>query len=138
MARGGSRREDRDDEEDDVRLDKWLWAARFFKTRALAHAAIEGGKVLVDGVRGKPSRTVQPGQTLRISSPRGNFTITVKGISLQRGPASVASTLYEETGESKHAREEFEALRRYSRSVAPDERPNTQDRRILRRIKEGE
>lgn len=80
-----------------VRLDKWLWAARFFKTRALAKAAIEGGKVHCDGVRGKPSRQVQLGMSIKIRQGFAEKTVIVEGLSEQRGPAKVAETLYRET-----------------------------------------
>jgi ribosome-associated heat shock protein Hsp15 len=121
----------------DVRLDKWLWAARFFKTRAMARHAVEGGKVYIDGVRAKPSRSVLLGQELRIQAQRGLYVVVVEGVTPQRGSASVAAKLYRETDESKKAREQLAAMRRYSTVTAPSERPNTQDRRILRRIKEG-
>jgi ribosome-associated heat shock protein Hsp15 len=126
------------DDDDDVRLDKWLWAARFFKTRALARAAVEGGKVYINGARAKPSRAVVPGQELRIACPRGQYVVTVDAVTVQRGSATVAAKLYTETEESKKAREELVAMRRFARVAAPAERPNTQDRRILRRIKEGD
>jgi len=127
-----------DDNSDDVRLDKWLWAARFFKTRSLARTAIESGKVYVDGVRAKPSRTVVIGQQLRITNPAGEFHVTVEGLSGHRGPAAVAVTLYQESSESKQRREELRTLHSAARASAPTERPNTQDRRLLRRIKEGD
>jgi ribosome-associated heat shock protein Hsp15 len=130
--------DDDDDNSNEVRLDKWLWAARFFKPRSLARTAIESGKVYVDGVRAKPSRTVVLGQQLRITNPAGEFLITVEGLSGYRGPASVAATLYSEAAESKHRREELRALHSAARAIAPAERPNTQDRRLLRRIKSGD
>lgn len=130
--------DDDDDDSNDVRLDKWLWAARFFKTRSLARTAIESGKVYVDGVRAKPSRTVVVGQELRITNPAGEFIVQVTGISGYRGPASVAATLYSEAAESKQRREELRTLHSAARAFAPTERPNTQDRRLLRRIKGGE
>lgn len=132
-----SRRDENNDEEREVRLDKWLWAARFFKTRALAHEAIDAGRVSVDGARAKPSRTVTVGQELRIATPRGEFTVIVQQVSAQRGSAAVAATFFEETDESKVRRMELAEMHRLSRMVAPDEKPNTQDRRLLRRLKEG-
>jgi len=132
-----TKREKDHDRDEDVRLDKWLWAARFFKTRSLAHEAIEGGKVYIDGVRAKPSRIVARGQEIRINTYRGEFVIVVEGISAQRGPGAVAATLYRETEDSKQRREELAVMHKLSLTTAPSERPNTQDRRALRRLKEG-
>lgn len=120
-----------------VRLDKWLWAARFFKTRSLARAAIDGGKVFVDGLRAKPSKTVDIGQEIEFTNPAGRFVVIVEGISDQRRAASIASALYRETDESKATREDRRLFHELARDVAPDERPNTQNRRLLRRLKEG-
>jgi ribosome-associated heat shock protein Hsp15 len=125
------------DTHNSVRLDKWLWAARFFKTRSMAHEAIEGGKVYVDNIRAKPSRSVSVGDEITITSPRGQFDIVVERVSSQRGSASIASTMYRETDESKRRREELAEMHRLARNAAPEERPNSQDRRLLRRIKEG-
>jgi ribosome-associated heat shock protein Hsp15 len=120
-----------------VRLDKWLWAARFFKTRSMAHEAIEGGKVYVDNVRAKPSRAVSVGDEIIITTQRGRFQIVVEQVSSQRGSGAIASKMYRETDESKKQREEIAEMHRLARNAAPDERPNSQDRRLLRRIKEG-
>ena len=120
-----------------VRLDKWLWAARFYKTRGLAHEAIEGGRVYLNGARVKPGKTVEVNQVLEIRSPRGDYTITVKKLSEKRVSASLAQEMFEEHEASKLKREHTAELRRLSASVAPEERPNTQDRRLLRKIKEG-
>lgn len=120
-----------------VRLDKWLWAARFFKTRSMAHEAIEGGKVYVDNIRAKPSRSVSVGDAITLTTPRGQFDIIVERVSSQRGSASIAITMYRETDESKRRREELAEMHRLARNAAPEERPNSQDRRLLRRIKEG-
>lgn len=125
-----------DQHEERVRIDKWLWAARFYKTRALAHAAVDAGRVLVDGERVKPSRSVAVGQELLIATPRGDFTITVERLEHQRGSATAASRLFSERTESKERREQAQELQRLARVAAPNERPNTQDRRLLRRIKE--
>lgn len=125
------------DTDDSVRLDKWLWAARFFKTRSMAHEAIEGGKVYVDNIRAKPSRLVSVGDEISITTPRGQFDIVVERVSSQRGSGAVASTMYRETDESKRRREEIAEMHRLARNAAPEERPNSQDRRLLRRIKEG-
>ena len=120
-----------------VRLDKWLWAARFFKTRSMAHEAIEGGKVYVDNVRAKPSRSVSVGDEIIITTQRGRFQIVVEQVSSQRGSGAIASKMYRETDESKKQREEVAEMHRLARNAAPDERPNSQARRLLRRIKES-
>jgi ribosome-associated heat shock protein Hsp15 len=92
-----------------VRLDKWLWAARFFKTRTLAAESIDTGRVEVNGERAKRSRGVTVGDKLRIRKPPFEQVIEVLGESEQRGPASVAATLYVETEESRNAREKLAA-----------------------------
>ena len=97
-------REDPKDREA-IRLDKWLWAARFFKTRALAAEAIDGGKIDVNEERGKRSRRLLIGDTLRIRLGPYEHVVVVKALSNRRGPASVAMHLYEETAESRAARE---------------------------------
>lgn len=130
-------RESKEEEAGGVRLDKWLWAARFYKTRALAHAAIEAGRVFVDEVCAKPGRKIVVGQQIRIRHTSGEFVITVEKLALQRASASIAATFYREQEESKRRREEIAELRRMSRIDAPAERPNTQDRNLLRRLKEG-
>jgi ribosome-associated heat shock protein Hsp15 len=88
-----------------VRIDSWLWAARFFKTRTLAKTAVEGGKIHIDGSRTKPSKAVQPGQTVTITKGTEHFEVIVRDLSSKRGPAKVAQTLYEETPESVAKRE---------------------------------
>jgi ribosome-associated heat shock protein Hsp15 len=92
-----------------VRLDKWLWAARFFKTRTLAAESIDAGRVEVNGERAKRSRAITVGDTLRIRKPPFEQVIRVSGESEQRGPASVARTLYVESEESVKAREALSA-----------------------------
>ena len=86
-----------------MRIDKWLWAARFFKTRSLALAAIENGRVKLDGQRVKPAREVRPGDRLAIRIGEHEWLLTIRGLSMQRGPAPVAQRLYEEDADS-HAR----------------------------------
>ena len=87
-----------------MRLDKWLWAARFFKTRALAVQAIEGGRVSVEGERVKPAKEVRAGNAVSIRRPPFEFAIVVKELSDKRGPAAVAATLYAESDESRARR----------------------------------
>lgn len=91
--------------DDKVRLDKWLWAARFFKTRSLATQAIDGGHVHLNGERIKPARTLKPGDMLRILTAHGEFEVKVLALSERRGPAEVARLLYTETEESRLRRE---------------------------------
>jgi ribosome-associated heat shock protein Hsp15 len=112
-----------------VRLDKWLWAARFYKTRSLATDAVLGGHVHVGDVRVKPSREVRLGETLEITQGPRRRTVVVTGLSDKRGPASVAQTLYEETAESI-ARGEQRRLERQA-EPQPVGRPSKVDRRRL-------
>lgn len=122
-----------------VRIDKWLWAARFFKTRALAQQAVEGGRVKLNGERCKCSRELRPGDRLEIRIDELAWTVTVRGLSSQRGPAPVARLLYEEDAESLAARQR----RIEERKVAQDPgshirgRPTKRDRRLLHRFNEG-
>jgi len=126
------------DEQDRVRLDKWLWAARFFKTRRLATEAIAGGHVHLDGQRVKPSRPVRVGDRLEIRKGDVRFEIDVLALSDRRGPASEAAKLYRETPESLARRErEREARRLAARAPAPARRPDKRQRRRLRDVKGG-
>ncbi len=120
-----------------VRIDSWLWAARFFKTRTLAKTAIEGGKVHIDGNRTKPSKAVQPGQTVTITKGTEHFEVIVQGLSSKRGPASVAQTLYEETPASVAKREMHSEQRKLARAAAaaPDHKPSKKERRDIQRFK---
>jgi ribosome-associated heat shock protein Hsp15 len=120
-------------DQNSVRLDKWLWAARFFKTRALASAAISGGKVHVDGARTKPARAIGIGDRLRITKGAFSYDIVVCALSEQRGPASVAQTLYSETEESKARRSILGEQQRLASLFAPhpNQRPGKHDRRRL-------
>ncbi|MBV2209194.1 MAG: RNA-binding S4 domain-containing protein [Thermomonas sp.] len=119
-----------------VRLDLWLWAARFFKTRALAKHAIETGKVDVAGQRAKPSRAVRVGDALRVTRLDEVFEIEVRVLSNVRGPASVAQTLYQESETSKQAREQARAQRAAERSGyhPPDTKPDKRARRLIRAL----
>jgi ribosome-associated heat shock protein Hsp15 len=94
------------------RLDKWLWAARFYKTRSLAADAIDGGKVRWNGQTVKPAREVKPGDELEISAGEIRWTVIVRGLNHQRRPAPEARLLYEETGESAERRRRLEEIRR--------------------------
>ena len=119
-----------------VRLDKWLWAARFFKTRALATEAINGGHVHLNGVRVKPSRTVQRGDRLEIRRAREEFEVTVVSLSERRGPAAEAAKLYEESEVSRQKREALADQQRLFASIesAPQRRPDKKARRQIIRF----
>ncbi|GAA0699662.1 ribosome-associated heat shock protein Hsp15 [Marinobacterium maritimum] len=117
-----------------VRLDKWLWAARFYKTRALAKQMIEGGKVHYDGQRTKCSKAVEIGALIQLRQGYEEKTVEVLLLSDQRRGASEAQLLYRETEDSIRAREE-RALARKTEGSAPDQRPNKKSRRELLRIK---
>ena len=123
-----------------LRIDKWLWTARFFKTRALATEAITGGKVHAGGQRCKPSHAVRPGETLQIQRGPDEYVITVTALNDRRGPASVAALLYEETAESRQRREALRERRRLERSPVPQStgRPTKQDRRRIVRFTHGD
>ena len=99
-----------------VRLDKWLWAARFFKTRGLARDAIDGGKIRVEGVKAKPSKMVVPGLEIEISRGQSSMVINVLDVREDRRPAVEAQLLYQETSESIEKREAERDLFRYSRA----------------------
>ncbi len=118
-----------------VRIDKWLWAARFFKTRSLAQDAIELGRVRMRGERIKPSREVKPGDLLEITRAEEHFEVYVEALSQVRGPAKEAQKLYRETDESLVLRERAAALRRIAKEPAaaiPKGRPTKRDARKLR------
>ncbi len=119
-----------------VRLDKWLWAARFFKTRSMATEAVNGGKVHSNGQRVKPSRIVQLGDELRIQRGIVEMTVVVKGLNSLRRPAPEAVTLYQETEASIKAREQLQQERQLLRSIhdnaRPAGRPSKRDRRLIR------
>ena len=123
-------------ETDKVRLDKWLWAARFFKTRTLAVEAIAGGKVHLNGNRVKPGHGVVTGDQLRIRKGAYEFIVQVKELSTRRGPTPVAAMLYEETPESRATRDQLAELHRLSAIAAPhaDRRPNKKQRRQISRF----
>lgn len=120
-----------------VRLDKWLWAARFYKTRGMARDAIDGGKIRIDGVKAKPSKTVLPGQLMHISRGQTEFIVEVLAVREDRRPASEAALLYQETEASRTKRETEQDLRRYERAgfQPTDHRPNKRERRQITRLK---
>lgn len=121
---------------DKVRLDKWLWAARFFKTRTLAAEAVSGGKVHVNHARAKPARGLRSGDVLSIRRGPYEFVVEVRGLSEQRGPAHQAALLYEETAESRQRREALIEQRKLQALVAPlpERRPNKRERRRIIRF----
>ena len=125
------------DDSDRVRLDKWLWAARFFKTRSLATDAVTGGKVEVNGERAKPAKAIKPGDELRVRLGPYEHILIVRALAERRGPASVAQTLYEETDASRQARERLaEQLKLAPGPFVYEEkgRPTKKDRRELSRF----
>ena len=124
--------------EPSVRLDLWLHAARFFKTRALAAAAVDAGRVELNGERTKRSKPLQPGALLRIRAGAQEWSVVVLALSARRGPASAAAALYRETPESREARARSAEQHRLAAqwSVATKGRPTKRDRRKLDRFKE--
>ena len=123
--------------EDRVRIDKWLWAARFFKTRSMAAQAVTGGKVHVNGARIKPARMVQPGEELRIRRGELEFIVIVQAVSDKRRPAKEAQLLYVETEESIKQREntrEQKRLESADRMYGPMKRPDKRERRKIRKF----
>lgn len=122
-----------------VRLDRWLWAARFYKTRSLAKTAVDGGKVHLNGARTKPAKEVAPGDRLTITRSEVEQTVTVMDVAERRGSATIAATLYEETPESVDTRERLRSERRMRAAglTVPKSRPNKKQRRALRELKPG-
>jgi len=120
-----------------MRLDKWLWAARFYKTRSLAQQAVEAGRVRVGGERVKPSREVRPGDLLALRVQELDWQVAVRRLSERRGPAAEARLLYEETEPGRAAREAQLAQRKLAREAGFDAggRPTKQDRRALRKLR---
>jgi ribosome-associated heat shock protein Hsp15 len=125
----------RDNQDTSVRLDKWLWAARFFKTRTLAKSAIENGKVLIDGQKCKPSRTIGGNETLSIRRGDEVIEVVVVMLSEQRRGAPEAQKLYQETSESIARREQLAADRKVLRDSMPiSVRPNKKQRRQIHKF----
>ena len=130
-----------DNEEKRLRIDKWLWAARFYKTRALAAAAVEGGKAQVNGERVKPAKLLRAGDSLIVRNGPFEWDITVLALSERRGPAAEAAKLYRESADSRKAREEKAALikaERQSNPVFVKGRPTKKARRQIIRFIRGE
>ena len=120
-----------------LRIDKWLWAARFFKTRSLAKQAIEGGKVQVDGQRVKPSKEIETGVTVSLKQGWDNKEVLVLQLSDKRGPAPVAQKLYQETEDSIQKREKTATERKLAGAAVarPATKPNSKQRRHIHRFK---
>ena len=122
-----------------VRLDKWLWAARFFKTRSVAREAVSGGKVHLNGNRVKPGRALKIGDELQIQRGEEEYIITVLELSIRRGPAPVARTLYKETEDSRIKREKLAEERKleHQKHSIRERRPDKRQRRRLIRFRGG-
>jgi len=125
---------------DKLRIDKWLWAARFYKTRSLAAEAVEGGKARLNGERVKPAKDVKPGDTVMVRAGELEWTVAVLALSVRRGPASEAALLYRESDESKKKREDRIAMRQAGPQPVTHGlgRPTKRERRNLDRFKRGD
>jgi len=123
-----------------VRVDKWLWAARFYRTRSLAQQAVEGGKVKLNGERVKPAREVKPGDALAIRIGEYEWLLSVKALAERRGSAELARGLYLESEESRARRQQMVEARRLipEPSLAIRGRPTKRERRALERLRRGE
>lgn len=130
---------DEDDDNGKVRIDKWLWAARFFKTRGLAAEAIDGGKIRYEGERPKPAKEVRLGAVLRITRADGEWEVVVRGLSAQRRGAPEAALLYEETEQSRQRREQAQLTREAEHGMRDRGmgRPTKRDRRLIKRFNES-
>jgi len=122
---------------EEARIDRWLWAARFYKTRTAATDAVAGGRVHLNGARVKPAKDVRPGDTLDVTIGDTRREVVVVALAERRGPASVAQSLYEETPDSIARREQRAADRRFARPLGADlgARPKKQDRRRLEALR---
>ena len=125
---------------DSIRIDKWLWAARFFKTRAQASKACDLGRIQSNGIAAKPAREVRIGDRLEVKNEGGDFQIEVLALSQMRGPAAVAQTLYRESESSKAARAQLAAERKAMQQYAPlpEHRPSKRDRRRIIQFRGGD
>jgi len=124
---------------DSTRIDKWLWAARFFKTRALASKACDLGRIQSNGTQAKPAREVRPGDRLKVRNEGGVFEIEVLGMREMRGPAAEAQKLYLESEESREARSKLAEERKARQEFAPlpERRPSKRDRRRIIQFRRG-
>jgi len=122
------------DNSDRLRLDKWLWSARFYKTRSLAAQAIDGGKVKLNGERAKPSKEVKPGDVVELRAGELHWRVEVRAVSARRGPAAEAAKLYAESEESRAGREQMLLIRRAGPRPIHHGRPTKRDRRMIRRF----
>jgi ribosome-associated heat shock protein Hsp15 len=122
-----------------IRIDKWLWAARFFKTRAMASRACDIGRIQSNGARAKPARELHAGDRLRIENERGAYEVEVLQLSGMRGPAAVAQTLYRESDSSREARLKLDAERKAMQQSfpLPERRPSKRDRRRIIQFRRG-
>jgi ribosome-associated heat shock protein Hsp15 len=124
-----------------VRIDKWLWAARFFKTRSAATGAVQGGKVHLNGARAKPARDVRPGDLVEVTVGDTPFAVEVTGLADRRGSATQAALLYRETAESRERRERLREQRRLAPALGADisgGRPSKRDRRRLEAVRSAD
>jgi len=126
-------------EDNRMRLDKWLWAARFYKTRSMAADAVSGGKVKLNGVAVKPAKEVTPGDRVHLHAGEQDWDVVVKALNEQRRPAPEARLLYEETAESAERRAQAAELRRLAPTPSADQkgRPTKRDRRLQSRFRAG-
>jgi ribosome-associated heat shock protein Hsp15 len=125
---------------EDVRIDRWLWVARFFKTRSVATDAVAGGRVHLNGARVKPAKDVRPGDTVEVTIGDTRREVVVLAVAERRGPASVAQSLYAETPDSVARREQRDVERRVARPLGADlgARPTKQNRRRLEALRRAE
>lgn len=123
-----------------VRLDKWLWAARFYRTRSAATDAVLGGRVHVNGARAKPAKDIRTGDEIEVSIGAGRRVVEVLALAEKRGPASVAAAMYRESPESVQARERAAAARKLARPLGADlgSRPTKLDRRRLEALRRAQ
>lgn len=123
----------------ELRIDKWLWAARFFKTRSLARKAVDSGKVQLNDVRVKPSKTVKSGDQLRVLRGPDEYHLVVEAVNHRRGPAVEAQKLYSETAANRKKREDLAEQRRleyHANHSGPIRRPDKRQRRLIRSFKD--
>ncbi|WP_439328058.1 ribosome-associated heat shock protein Hsp15 [Lonepinella sp. BR2357] len=135
MAKGKSNKSQAQPDDNDVRLDKWLWAARFYKTRTIAKEMIDGGKVHYNGQRTKPNKSVEIGASIKLRQGNDEKEIKVTALSTQRRGAPEAQLLYSETEQSVIAREKMAVARKMNMMPHPDRRPNKKERRELIQFK---